>query len=71
MFLVVNWYHCCDAHVVEVEVEVEVNLRPTVTRPVSHGVGHPSGAHDQIFVFRLTIAGFLMWGTLSDKMMSL
>jgi hypothetical protein len=46
--------------------EVEVNLRPTVSRPVCLGVGLPSGAHDQIFVFCLMIAGFLMCGTLSD-----
>jgi hypothetical protein len=31
----------------------------------------PSGAHDQIFVFCLTIAGFLMCGTLSDERMGL
>jgi hypothetical protein len=49
------------------EVEVEVNLRPTVSRPVCLGVGLPSGAHGQIFVFCLTIADFLMWGTLSDE----
>jgi hypothetical protein len=52
-------------------VEVEVDLRSTVSRPVCHGVGLPSGAHDQIFVFCLTIAGFLMWGTLSDERMGL
>jgi hypothetical protein len=52
-------------------VEVEVNLRPTVSRPVYLGVGLPSGAHDQVFVFCLTIAGFLMWGTLSDERMGL
>jgi hypothetical protein len=52
-------------------VEVEVNLRPTVSRPVFLGVGLPSGAHDQIFVFYLTIVGFLMCGTLSDERMSL
>jgi hypothetical protein len=39
----------------------------SVTRPVCVGVRLSSGAHDQIFVFRLTIAGFLMWGTLSDE----
>jgi hypothetical protein len=50
-----------------IEVEVEVNLRPTVSRPVCLGVGLPSGAHDQIFVVCLTIAGFLMCGTLSDE----
>jgi hypothetical protein len=49
------------------EVEVEVNLRPTVSRPVCLGVGLPSGAIDQIFVFCPTIAGFLMCGTLSDE----
>jgi hypothetical protein len=50
-----------------VEVEVEVNLRPTVSWPVCLSVRLPSEAHDQIFVFCLTIAGFLMWGTLSDN----
>jgi hypothetical protein len=35
------------------------------------GVGLPSGAHDQIFVFNLTIAGFLLWGALSDERMRL
>jgi hypothetical protein len=49
------------------EVEVEVNLRPTVSRPVRPGVGLLSGAHDQIFVFCPTVAGFLMCGTLSDE----
>jgi hypothetical protein len=48
-------------------LDVEVKLRPTVSRPVCLGVGLPSGAHDQIFVFCLTDAGFLLWGTLSDK----
>jgi hypothetical protein len=30
-------------------------------------VGRSSGAHDQIFIFCLTIAGLLMCGTLSDE----
>jgi hypothetical protein len=29
--------------------EVEVNLRPTVSRPVCLGAGHPSGTRDQLF----------------------
>jgi hypothetical protein len=39
----------------EVEVEVEVNLRPTISRPVSPGVRTPSGTHDQ-FSFLLEIS---------------
>jgi hypothetical protein len=37
-----------------------VNLQPTVCRPVCLGVGLLSGTHDQIFLFCLTIVGFLM-----------
>jgi hypothetical protein len=48
------------------EVEVEVILRPTVSQPVCLNAGLPSGAYDQIFVFCLTVAGFLMWAALSD-----
>jgi hypothetical protein len=44
--------------------QVQVNLD---RRPVCLGVGPPSGAHDQIFVFCLMIAGFLMKGALSDE----
>jgi hypothetical protein len=51
--------------------EVEIKLRPTVSRPVCLGVGFPSRAYDQIFVFCLKIAGFLMWGTLSEQRMGL
>jgi hypothetical protein len=40
------------------DVEVDVNLRQTVSRPISLGVGIPSGAYDQIFILCLTIAGF-------------
>jgi hypothetical protein len=53
------------------EVEVEVKLLLTVNQPVYLGVELPSGAHDQIFVLCLTIAGFLMWGALSDERMCL
>jgi hypothetical protein len=53
------------------KVEVEVNLRLLVSRPVCLGVELPYGAHDQIFVFSLTIAGFFMWGTPSDERMGL
>jgi hypothetical protein len=40
-------------------VEVEVNSRPMVRWPACLGVRLPSGAHEQIFVLDLTIAGFL------------
>jgi hypothetical protein len=53
------------------EIEVKVMLRPLVSWPVCLGVRLPSGAHDQIFVFCLTVAGFLMWGALSDERMGL
>jgi hypothetical protein len=66
------WWKCrMAADTVYWNPEVEVNLRLTVSRPVCLGVGLPSGAHDQIFVFYLTIVGFLMWGTLSDERMDL
>jgi hypothetical protein len=41
-------------------------LRPTVSRPVSLGIKHPSGAYDQIFISQ-TAVGLLMWGALSDE----
>jgi hypothetical protein len=43
-----------------VEVEVEVNLQLTVSWPVYLCGGLPSGADDQIFIFCLTVVGFLM-----------
>jgi hypothetical protein len=52
-------------------VEVEVNLRWTVSRPVCIGIGLPSGYHDHIFYFCLTVACFLMYGALSDERMDL
>jgi hypothetical protein len=48
-------------------VEVEVNLQPTVSQPVCLGVVLPSGTLEQIFVFCLTIADFLLWGALPDE----
>jgi hypothetical protein len=50
-----------------IEVVVEVKLRPTISQPAFLVIGLPSGAHYQIFVFCLTIAGFLLWGALSDE----
>jgi hypothetical protein len=52
-------------------VEVEVKLRPMVNRLVYLGIGPPSGVHDLIFVFWLTVASFLLWGALSDERMCL
>jgi hypothetical protein len=47
-------------------VEVEVRLWPTVNRPVCLGVRFPSGAHDQIFVFCLTM--WISWCGASSLM---
>jgi hypothetical protein len=55
----------------ELEVEVEVNLQSTVNRPVCLGARIPSGSHEQISFISLTIAVFLIWGTLSDERMGL
>jgi hypothetical protein len=52
-------------------VKLKLKLRPTVSRPVCLGVGLPSGAHGQIFVFCLTIADFLIRSALSDGRMGL
>jgi hypothetical protein len=41
--------HVAPAHGLATEVEDEVNLRPTVSRPVCLGVGHPSGTRDKFF----------------------
>jgi hypothetical protein len=56
---------------VEDEEEEEVKLRQTVSRTVCRCVGLQSGTCDQIFLFCLTIAGFLMSSTLSDERMDL
>jgi hypothetical protein len=53
------------------DVEVEVNLPRIVSRSVCLGVRIPSGSHDQTSFISLTIAGFLIWGTLSDGRMGL
>jgi hypothetical protein len=55
----------------KVKAKVKFTLRPTASRPVCLGVGLPAGAHDQIFVFCLTITGFLLWVALSDERMGL
>jgi hypothetical protein len=46
-------------------LSLSLMLRPTVSRPVCLGIKHPSGAYDQ-FLF-LSVAGWLMWGALSDE----
>jgi hypothetical protein len=47
-----------------VEIEVEDEF-------MTHSIGLSSGDHHQIFVFCLTIVGFLIWGTLFDERMGL
>jgi hypothetical protein len=61
----------CTQELTRKEVVVEINFRPMVSRAVYLRVGLPSGAHDNIFVFCLTVAGFSMWGVLSDQRMGL
>jgi hypothetical protein len=51
----------------EVEFEVQIQAR----RLTYLRVGLPSEAHDQIFVFCLTIAGSLMWYALCGERMGL
>jgi hypothetical protein len=41
-------------------LKLKVNLRSTVSRPVSLGAGLPSGAQDQIFVLWATFTVFLI-----------
>jgi hypothetical protein len=48
------------------QVKVKVILRPMVSRTVCLGVKHPSGDQNQIFISQ-TVAGLLMWGSLSDE----
>jgi hypothetical protein len=42
-------------------------LQQTISQPVCLGINHLSGAYDQIFFYCQTVAGLLMWGTLSDE----
>jgi hypothetical protein len=46
-------------------------LRPTVSRPVSLGIKHPSGAYDQIYITCVTVTVLFLWGALSDERTSL
>jgi hypothetical protein len=42
-------------------------LRPTVSRPVSIGIKHPSGAYYPIFITCVTVTVLFLWGALSDE----
>jgi hypothetical protein len=48
----VMWCNCYNArNGVEVEVTLRLTVSPSVNQSVCLGVGHPFGAHDQIFLF--------------------
>jgi hypothetical protein len=57
---------CLAIRQVYYEFKVKVMLRPTVSLPISLGVKHPIWDL-RPDVFCLTVAGILMWGTLSDE----
>jgi hypothetical protein len=48
-------------------LSLSLMLRPTVSRPVSLGIKHPSGAYDQIFITCVTVTVLFLWGALSDE----
>jgi hypothetical protein len=55
-------------------MELEFFLRPTDSRPVRLGVGHPFGVHDQIYISLLfwTVNYFsFSYGILSDEKIGL
>jgi hypothetical protein len=48
-------------------LKLKLKLILTVSQPVCLGVGLPSRTLDQIFVFCLTVANFLLWEALPDE----
>jgi hypothetical protein len=48
-------------------LKVKVMLRPSVSRPVCLGVGHPSGAHAQIYITVRQLCVLPVWSALSHE----